>query len=102
MGGYAWCNENSGGQTHPVAKKQPNAWGLYDMHGNVLEWCQDWFRSYPSGSVTDPAGPLSGNSRVSRGGNWRMYGMDCRVAQRGSNGPDFKSNDLGFRLARTR
>ena len=65
-----WYGGNSGGETHPVGQKKPNAWGLYDMHGNVWEWCADWFGDYPSGSVTDPTGPSSGETRVRRGGSW--------------------------------
>lgn len=78
----------------------PNAWGLYDMHGNVWEWCQDWIGDYPSGSVTNPAGPPSGSLRVSRGGSWFIGAKFCRSADRGSNTPDYKVSFLGFRLVK--
>jgi formylglycine-generating enzyme required for sulfatase activity len=72
LGEYAWCEENSDGTTHPVGQKKPNAWGLYDMHGNVWEWCQDWFDSgyYGKSPVDDPPGPAAGSGRVHRGGGW--------------------------------
>ena len=70
LGEYAWYSGNSGRKTHSVGQKTPNAWDLYDMHGNVWEWCQDWYGDYPSGSVTDSIGPSSGSRRVIRGGSW--------------------------------
>ena len=99
LGLYAWYDENSGRTTHPVAQKQPNAWGLYDMYGNVWEWCSDWYGDYPSGSVTDPAGPASGDNRVIRGGSWNCDARYCRSAIRGGYGPGFRFYNLGFRLA---
>jgi formylglycine-generating enzyme required for sulfatase activity len=95
----AWYAKNSGGTPHPVGTKQPNAWGLYDMHGNVAEWCADWYDSYPSGSITDPAGPASGALRVNRGGSWLVTEEFCRSAARWRNPHQFRDHFLGFRLA---
>ncbi|MCX7635661.1 MAG: formylglycine-generating enzyme family protein, partial [Syntrophales bacterium] len=81
--------------------KQPNAWGLYDMLGNVWEWVQDWYGDYPAGHVTDPEGPSSGSFRVSRGGSWGDYARDARAAYRSSHTPDDRRSNLGFRLLRT-
>jgi len=88
-------NEN---QTYPVGKKYPNNWGLYDMHGNVLEWCRDWYEPY-SGNMTNPMGPSSGSCRVYRGGSWRNPARRCRSAYRYNWLPGNRDNDLGFRLA---
>ena len=93
-----WYSKNSGETTHPVAQKKPNAWGLYDMHGNVWEWCADWHGDYPSGEVTDPTGPRSGSYRVSRGGSWQVFFSDCRSAYRSGWGPDNRNNFIGFRI----
>ena len=96
LGDYAWFDENSGYKTHPVGIKLPNAWGLHDMHGNVLELCQDWYGEYPSGAATDPTGPTSGSMRVFRGGSFGNLAAACRSANRfegGSNG------SIGFRVA---
>jgi len=95
-----WYCGNSGRKTHPVAHKNPNAWGLYDMHGNVWEWCQDWKGGYPSGQVTDPKGPSSGKYRVLRGGGWNDSARICRSANRFRRSPDNRSYYLGFRVAR--
>ncbi len=95
----AWYDQNSGKTTHPVGKKQPNGWGLYDMHGNVWEWCRDWLGNYPGGSVTDPKGPASGSRRVLRGGSCFNSAQDCRSTYRLGTGPDNIGSILGFRLA---
>jgi formylglycine-generating enzyme required for sulfatase activity len=101
LGDYAWYKKNSGSTTRAVGGKKPNGWGLYDMHSNVYEWCQDWYGSYPSGSVTDPTGAASGSSRVLRGGSWLYNSVDCRSAFRSWSSPDGRSNDLGFRVLRS-
>lgn len=95
-----WYCGNSGKMTHSVSGKAPNAWGLYDMHGNVYEWCQDWFGGYPSGSVTDPEGASSGAHRVNRGGSWGDVARHCRSAYRSRNEPGLRNDLRGFRLAR--
>jgi formylglycine-generating enzyme required for sulfatase activity len=97
LGNYAWYPANSGSQTHAVGQKQANPWGLYDMAGNVWEWCSDWYATYPGGSLTDPVGPASGSLRVLRGGGWGYDGQYCRSADRGYDTPDFRLNDRGFR-----
>jgi formylglycine-generating enzyme required for sulfatase activity len=100
LGEYAWYYDNSGIKTHPVGQKKPNAWGLYDMHGNVEEWVQDWYGPYKAGAAVDPAGPSSGSSRVSRGGG-RTIARYCRSAIRRSYPPGSRDGGvLGFRLLR--
>jgi formylglycine-generating enzyme required for sulfatase activity len=96
----AWYGNNSGRRTHPVGQKKPNEWGLHDMHGNVLEWCEDWFGSYSSGVVVDPVGARSGRSRVFRGGHWGDGASGCRVASRDSRPPSIWYCNIGFRVAR--
>ncbi len=96
-----WYCGNSGKKTHPVAQKNPNAWGLYDMHGNVFEWCQDCYEEkYSFGQVSDPKGPSSGKYRVFRGGGWSNDARFCRSANRPGFNPDYRNHCLGFRVAR--
>ncbi|MGE4520652.1 MAG: formylglycine-generating enzyme family protein [Desulfobacteraceae bacterium] len=99
LGNYAWYDDNSGSKTHEAGLKKPNKLGLYDMHGNVWEWCEDWFGDYPSGHVTDPSGPGSGSYRVLRGGGWSDSARSCRGANRFNHSPGDTNNLYGFRLA---
>ncbi len=94
----AWYDKNSGGTTHPVGKKKPNAFGLYDMLGNVWEWTEDWYGNYQNGSETDPKGPESGLLRVLRGGSWGFIVESARALNRGSNIPNNRDIFFGFRL----
>jgi formylglycine-generating enzyme required for sulfatase activity len=99
LGAMAWYSSNSGNETHPVGAKQANAWGFHDMHGNVWEWCSDWYDDYPAGSATDPTGPLRGWHRVLRGGSWLGSSWDCRSARRFPDGPGYRNySTVGFRL----
>ena len=95
----AWWLGNSGNQSHTVNQKAANAWGLYDMIGNVWEWCSDWYGDYPTGSVTDPTGPNSGSLRVYRGGSCNLVAWDARSANRNRLDPGDRLNFLGFRPA---
>ena len=95
----AWYDSNSGNTTHAVKMKQPSELGIYDMSGNVWEWCQDWYGKYGKGSQTNPNGASSGSDRVNRGGAWNSNARRCRVADRNYSAPDDRSDFLGLRLA---
>jgi formylglycine-generating enzyme required for sulfatase activity len=100
VGAVAWYNENSNSTTHPVGQKQANAWGLYDMLGNVWEWTNDWSAGY-SGAARDPVGPDSGRFRVIRGGGWNSAAVYVRSALRDGRGPGYRDGFIGFRPARS-
>jgi formylglycine-generating enzyme required for sulfatase activity len=102
-GSYAWYSDNSGSKTHLVGQKKPNAWGLYDMTGNVYEWMQDWYDSgyYGKNASNNPVGADSGSYRVGRGGSWYNSDWSCRTSYRLHVTPDNRILYLGFRLART-
>ncbi|MDR2673571.1 MAG: formylglycine-generating enzyme family protein [Opitutaceae bacterium] len=99
IGGVAWYYKNSGGRTHAVAAKKPNAFGLYDMHGNVFEWSLDSHGGYSAGKQTGPAAASSGAFRVICGSSWGTPASDCLPDLRVFKKPDFRANDLGFRVA---
>ena len=95
-----WFNKNAGGMSHPVGEKKPNAWGLYGMHGNVYQWCSDWFSAdyYKQSPPSDPTGPPAGSNRVVRGGNWFRDSSFCRSAYRNAHGPASRERHVGFRV----
>ena len=103
LGEYAWYGDNAGNKAgeeyvHRVGQKKPNPWGLYDMHGNVLEWCADWYDTYSQDRTEDPTGPSMGLGRVLRGGSWGLTAWHCRSAHRTILGPSYRHGYLGFRV----
>ena len=100
---HAWFRANAGGKSHPVRQKTPDAWGLYDMHGNAWEWCQDRFadRYYATPPMDDPTGPSEGPERVRRGGSWYVDEFLGRASFRSRNDPGPRGEGRGYRVART-
>jgi formylglycine-generating enzyme required for sulfatase activity len=101
LGVYAWYWDNANNRTYPVGQLQPNPWGLYDMHGNIWEWVEDRYESYPAGPVVDPMGPFIDWYRANRGGGWNNHARLCRSSNRNADPPDHCASSLGFRLLRT-
>lgn len=98
LNAMAWYEANSGDETHPVAQKEPNAWGLYDMRGNVSEWCADWYGGYPGGKTNDPVGPPTGVYKVHRGGAFDYPAGGCRSGLRNCMTNIYTGKSVGFRL----
>jgi formylglycine-generating enzyme required for sulfatase activity len=98
----AWYRGNNSGATHPVGRKLPNAFGLYDMLGNVWQWCQDWFGPYSSAALVDPQGAPAGELRVNRGGCYYCDAIHARAARRNRDVPDHLSRSIGFRIVAVR
>jgi len=99
MDAYVWYSDNSDKKTHPVGQKKPNAFGLYDMSGNVREWCGDYYGNYGDHAVSDPTGPAEGSLRIFRGGSWCDSAWSCRSTYRDPGNPLDRGCHLGFRLA---